>query len=238
VRVHFLLDEAASYLPLEIVDNTLVIGRGYGISLTFFLQSMGQLKKCFPVDGGQTLISNTAQIYFGVNDWETAEHLSNRIGNTTVTVSSWGRNAGKSVQEGVSTLHSHASYSSGSNEGGQEQAMKLVTPDEIMAWHPRYALTFLPGMRPICTTLLRYYEETALFHRSRFAEMIFAARTLARTVVFLFCAALMAAAATLYVRVTHVELSGQTVRSGQGEPQGRAGADRRGVEPPARRGRP
>ena len=52
-NVHFVLDEAASLGHLQILEDMLAIGRGYGIRLQFYLQAMGILKGMFPVDGGQ-----------------------------------------------------------------------------------------------------------------------------------------------------------------------------------------
>ena len=44
------------------------------------------------------------------------------------------------------------------------QARRLLKPEELMALHPRTAITFAPGVPPIRTWLLRYYEEKSLFH--------------------------------------------------------------------------
>jgi type IV secretion system protein VirD4 len=39
---------------------------------------------------------------------------------------------------------------------------KLLKPEEVMALNSRTAITFTPGVPPICTTLVRYYEEPNL----------------------------------------------------------------------------
>ena len=48
----------------------------------FFYQSLGQLKKCLPEGQDENLLSNVTQVYFGVNEPQTAEYVSNRLGET------------------------------------------------------------------------------------------------------------------------------------------------------------
>ena len=42
---------------------------------------------------------------------------------------------------------------------------KLLKPEELLQLSPRTAITLTPGVKPVMTTLLRYYEEPWLFHR-------------------------------------------------------------------------
>jgi type IV secretion system protein VirD4 len=51
------------------------------------------------------------------------------------------------------------SYSSNENENWAQQARKLLKPEEVMALSERTAITFTPGVPPIWTTLVRYYEK-------------------------------------------------------------------------------
>lgn len=163
-NIHFVLDEAASLGHLEIIEDAVDKFRGYGIRLQFYYQSIGQLKQCFPNGQDTTLLSNTSQIYFGVNDVSTAELVSNRLGEETIVVNSGGSTSGSSSQNSGVGPHS-TSYSNSSNSGWQQQARKLLKPEEVMALPPRVAITFTPGMPPIFTTLLRYYEEPWLLRR-------------------------------------------------------------------------
>ena len=63
---------------------TSIAAMGCGSSSIY--QSLGQLKKCFPDGQDQTLLSNTTQVFFGVNDQQTAEYVSARLGKPR---SSW-----------------------------------------------------------------------------------------------------------------------------------------------------
>lgn len=56
---------------------------------------------------------------------------------------------------GQSTI-SHSTQ--GSDNWGQ-QARRLLKPEEVAALSPRIAITFTPGVPPVWTTLIRYYEE-------------------------------------------------------------------------------
>src|SRR5271166_835644 len=97
-KVHYVLDEAASLGHMEALDDAVDKYRGYGVRLQFYYQSLGQLKKCFPEGQEQTLLSNTSQVFFGVNDQTTADFVSARLGEETIVVDSGGTGTGKSVQ--------------------------------------------------------------------------------------------------------------------------------------------
>jgi type IV secretion system protein VirD4 len=45
------------------------------------------------------------------------------------------------------------------SENWQQQARRLLKPEEVTALSRRTAITFAPGVPPIFTTLVRYYEE-------------------------------------------------------------------------------
>jgi type IV secretion system protein VirD4 len=157
-KVHFLLDEAASLGQMDCLNDALDKYRGYGVRLHFFYQSVSQLKRCWPDGGDQTLLSNTSQVYFGVNDYPTAEYVSNRLGEETITATSWGSSNGVS-QQTSNTGDPSTTYSSNSSSNTTQLARKLLKPEEVLALPQRTAITFTPGVPPICTTVIRYYEE-------------------------------------------------------------------------------
>jgi type IV secretion system protein VirD4 len=152
-KVHFVLDEAASLGHLESIDDAVDKYRGYGVRLLFLFQSLGQIKTCFP-NGMVTLLSNTSQVFFGVNDKETAEYVSARLGSETIFVENSGVNEGGSVSGQANS----ASRSWGSNKGWSQIKRELLKPEEVAALDPRVAITFAPNTPPIATRLSRYYE--------------------------------------------------------------------------------
>ena len=155
-NVNFLIDEAASLGPMECIDDAIDKYRGYGIRMQLYYQSLGQLKTCFPKDQGQVLISNASQIYMGMNDYETADQVSRRLGEQTITVESGGFSRGTSINKGRG--HSGASHSSNMNRNWNQVARRLAKPEELLTLDERLAITFVQGMRPILTRLDRYYE--------------------------------------------------------------------------------
>lgn len=197
-QVHLLLDEAASLGHMEAIDDAVDKYRGYGIRLKFFFQSLPQLQKCFPEGQDVTLLSNTTQIYFGVNDMTAAEQVSARLGEATIVLESGGTNSGTSQNDTFSAAM--PSSSTGSSRGRSSNwnlhARKLLTPDEIIQLPQRTAITLTPGMPPILTTLVRYYEEPELFQQPTAMKQLFAAVTTLGKSAGL-CAAMVAAFALL-----------------------------------------
>lgn len=158
-KVHFVLDEAASLGRLEVLEDAVDKYRGYGVRMQFYYQSLGQLKKAWPDGQDQTLLSNTSQIFFGVNDPQTAEYVSNRLGEETIVVDSGGTSNGSSFQASSPNSGTSCGTSWNSNDNWAQQARKLLKPEEVTALDQRVAITFTPGIPPIATRLVRYYEE-------------------------------------------------------------------------------
>jgi type IV secretion system protein VirD4 len=158
-KVHFILDEAASLGRMDCLDDAVDKYRGYGVRLQFYYQSMGQLRECWGEGGDTTLLSNTTQVFFGVNDQQTSEYVSARLGEATIVVDSGGTNTGSSRQVSSPEPSTSLSESWGSNSNWAQQARKLLKPEEVVALPARTAITFTPGVPPIRTTLTRYYEE-------------------------------------------------------------------------------
>lgn len=156
-KVHVILDEAASLGRMDALDDAVDKYRGYGLRLQFYYQSLGQLKKCWGEGQDQTLLSNTSQVFMGVNDQQTAEYVSARLGDETIVLSSGGSSRGTSYQSGENGQRS-TSYSSNQNDNWNQQARRLLKPEEVMALPERIAISFMPGCPPIRTWLVRYYE--------------------------------------------------------------------------------
>ena len=197
-RVHMVLDEAASLGRMDAIDDAIDKYRGYGIRLIFFFQSLSQTLQIFAKGQEKTLLSNTTQIFFGTNDLDAAELISNRLGEKTIILDSGGTSDGTNRSDTMNS--SLPSSSSGSNRGNSrnwsQTTRKLLKPDEIINLHPRTAITLTPGMRPIVSTLVRYYEEPQLFQQpGRIKRLMSAVTTLVKSTGL--CAAMVAALALL-----------------------------------------
>ena len=157
-RVHMVLDEAASLGHMDCLDDAVDKYRAYGVRLVFCYQLTRQLKTCWPEGRDQTLLSNCTQVFFGVNDYPTAEYVSNRLGEATILVESGGTSTGLSRQTPDWGNHGSTSYSVNSSDNWAQQGRKLLRPEEVLALDERTAITFTPGVPPIRTRLVRYYE--------------------------------------------------------------------------------
>ncbi len=97
------------------------------------------------------------QIVFGVQDQQTAEYVSARLGEATITTESGGTSYSTSKQTGG--MHDSSSSSTSRNRNWQFMGRKLLKPEEVAALPERVAITFTPGAPPIMTRLIRYYEK-------------------------------------------------------------------------------
>jgi type IV secretion system protein VirD4 len=160
-KVHFVLDEAAAIGHLNSIDKAVDKYRAYGVRILFILQSVGQVKNNFPKPGQDTtFLSNVNQVFFAVNDMETAEYVSKRLGDETIVVASGGTSSGDSRQ------YSNQGHSSGrstnSNDNWALQSRRLFKPEEILVLPERIAISFVSNVRrPVCSTLTRYFENDA-----------------------------------------------------------------------------
>jgi type IV secretion system protein VirD4 len=168
-NVHFVLDESASLGVMDSIEDLVDKYRKYGCRGQFYYQSTGQLVKCWPKDQGQTLMSSASKIYFGVSDIQTAQVVSSMLGKATIVVQ--GGNSGSSggSNSGWSEGHQGTSYSGGASTGWsstdtwQQAPRELLKPEEVLALPPLVAITFPGGgVPPICTRLVRYFEEPRL----------------------------------------------------------------------------
>jgi type IV secretion system protein VirD4 len=157
-KVHFVLDEAASLGHMETLDDAVDKYRGYGVRLQFYYQALGQLKECWPEGRDQTLLSNVTQVFFGVNDQQTAQYVSDRLGEETIVVESGGTSSSTSWQKSEQGQGSN-SYSSSRNDNWSQMARRLLKPEEVAGLDPAIAITFAPGTPPIWTRLVRYFDK-------------------------------------------------------------------------------
>lgn len=212
--VQFVIDEAASLGRLQTINDMIQIGRGYGIRLVLIYQAPGQLKTCFPNGEDETLRANVTTCFFAVNDNATATYVSDRLGEATIIVDSGGSSSGTSYQSSKgSQPHTSDGSSHNSNRNWSQQTRRLLKPEEVMALSPRTAITFAPNVPPVCSTLLRYYEEKNLGGSGILTRSRLAVATLAASVVFFVMSAGLAAVMTQQMQEQSQSSHGVTVRS-------------------------
>ena len=192
-------------LDRDLVDKF----RKYGCRAQFYYQSTGQLAKCWPKDQGQTLMSSASKIYFGVSDIQTAGVVSSMLGKETIIVDGGGSGMSGGSNDGWSRSSQGGSYSGGSNSGWnsndswQQLRAELLKPEEVLALPPLVAITFPGGgVPPVCTRLVRRFEEPRLAKLARGGGFISRVRAAFSTLIG--SAIVLAAAILLAMMVTEV----------------------------------
>ena len=139
--VLFLLDEFAALGHLEPVERAMGLMAGYGIQLWPIVQDIHQLRALYRQRAG-TFLSNAGVLQvFGVNDQQSAQLVSDLLGQETVVFETMSR-----------ALDAEAT---GISFGQQHVGRPLLTPDEVRTLRPDRQLLFLAGQRPVIAAKLR-----------------------------------------------------------------------------------
>jgi len=123
LRTLFMLDEFAQLGHLAPIEDAFALVRGYGVQLWPVLQDLNQLKALYK-ERWETFIGNAGVVQgFAPNDLTTAEWMSRRAGDKTVTAV--GYNTGDSQSNA-----GHGSMNTGLSYGQVRRALFL--PQELM----------------------------------------------------------------------------------------------------------
>jgi type IV secretion system protein VirD4 len=138
--VWFVLEEFASLGYMRTIEAAAGLVAGFGVKLWPVLQDLTQLKTNYP-NSWETFLGNAGIIQaFANNDLMTAEHLSKRIGTTTVIERQQVRVSGGAMSQG----------DSGQRETPRQ--VNLLDPNEITHHFARETgrqLILVPGRPPI-----------------------------------------------------------------------------------------
>jgi len=156
----FLLDEAATLKRMPILNDAVQLLRGYGIRIIFVFQALAQIKDAFG-DESQFLQSVATQLYFGTNDYETAESISRRIGDTTIEVvskqSGWSQS--RSNTKIFDPQQQSGQYSTSGSTTVSEASRRLLQASELLTMSPNAMIVFHKAMPPICLQRTRYFVD-------------------------------------------------------------------------------
>ena len=131
-RVLFLLDEIAQLGNLQYLPQLLSIYAGMGITVWTIWQDIAQIKNNYGREWSSIVNNCAVQQYFGVNDNDTAENVSRKVGKTTVykrTISTnEGVSGGQSTSESESNSTAHGtSNTHGTNSGYSYQGFNYTS---------------------------------------------------------------------------------------------------------------
>jgi len=147
--VLYLLDEFAALGYLAPVERAMGLMAGYGVQLWPILQDVHQLRATYAKRAG-SFFSNAAVLQvFGVNDHETAQLVSNLLGQQTVVFHTFSTTTGELMSKVETTT----------SDSEQRTGRPLMTPDEVRNLPANDQLLFLAGQRPVYARKLRYYDD-------------------------------------------------------------------------------
>ena len=131
--VMFLLDEAGHIGKFQALEDSITLLRGYGIRLFFFYQSVSQVKECFG-EAGKFWDNMDTRIYWGLNDYTSAEAVSKQCGTETIVTRTKQRGDSHSHPTGssVGSPKQPGNYSTNTSTTTAESARELIKPDEVL----------------------------------------------------------------------------------------------------------
>ena len=151
-RVLMIFEEFANCGKMPRVIEALTLRGGFGVGFWLIVQDIGQLKSLYK-ESWSTIDANTAvKQYFGVEDMETAEYLSKRLGKATVFHTSGSVSRGKSFGKG-------GAGSLNTSESSSEVGRSLLTPREIQELADHEALLFVTRQKPLLVGKPVYWRD-------------------------------------------------------------------------------
>ena len=151
--VLFILDEFPQLGYMRPIEEALAYIAGYGVRLWLFVQDIAQLRLHYK-NSWPTFIANTdTKCFFGVNDIETANWVSEILGATTVDDFTY-----TSGSSNTTSGYGNTSYTNSSSSTTTHVARRLMTPDEIMKMPSHKQIILINGLNPICCDRPSYYE--------------------------------------------------------------------------------
>jgi type IV secretory pathway TraG/TraD family ATPase VirD4 len=160
----FVLDECAAALSgLDALAQAFALGRGKGIKLYTFWQSVEQAQAAFKKTPNLVLDNSDAQIFFGVNSFPTADLVSKILGtwSMTITTGNQSDSGGTSYQtQPAITQGATKQYGWSQSINFSEHQRLLLNPSEIIQLSGEYFIAFLKGhCPPILARRLKYYSD-------------------------------------------------------------------------------
>ncbi len=151
-KVLFLMDEFAQLGYMQKFEDSLSVIMGYGAVFWIIVQDLSQLKFVYPK--WQSFMANTSKQFFNTVDFETAQYISDTLGQTTIAYNT--TSVGKSSTP--SSLFSNTSESVST----QLHARCLLNPDEVMAIQK--AIILIPNKKPYLLDKINYLNDEDYQH--------------------------------------------------------------------------
>ena len=161
-EVYFVIDEASAVDNLPALQEALVRGRSGGCRLILAYQSDAQVKAAFK-DKPTLIYDNcSTSLYLGASGLETAERISQMLGNQTIIIETVNDGTSSSRPRGWHKPQGDAGQvtrTEGRNLSEKERA--LLTTSEILSMSTSLLFAFVQGMNPIIARKLKWDQDAA-----------------------------------------------------------------------------
>ena len=162
-KLLMVLDEMPSLGYMSAIEDMIVYGRGYGVSVIVVSQTIELIKSTYP-DSWRTFLSNHLALFFGCSDHETCQMVSDMLGKKTTLGFSYSEGQGNQKK----SLEWRGSHSLQEGNSYGEVGRPLLTPDEVKMLGEGVVLGFLRGTRPLMIQRLNYLTHKEF--KGRFLE--------------------------------------------------------------------
>ncbi|ACT69693.1 type IV secretory system conjugative DNA transfer family protein [Neorickettsia risticii] len=147
--VLFMMDEFPTLGEMEQFKTGIAYFRGYNVRLFLIIQDTEQLKGIYEEAGMNSFLSNsTYRITFAANNIETANLISQLVGNKTVAQESLNKPKFLDLNPASRSLHI------------SETQRALLLPQEVIMLPRDQQILLIESTYPIKSKKIRYYEDT------------------------------------------------------------------------------
>lgn len=149
VQTLIMLDEFARLGRMDTLAQAAQFVRAYGLRLAFVVQNKAQLRAIYGRDGAADVFDNVgAEIVFGTVDPELTKELEERLGDGTIMFTTRNR----------PRFWSWLNWSK-QGESDHPHRRPLMLDQEVARMSPDEQLIIRPGMKPMRTRRIRWYDD-------------------------------------------------------------------------------
>ena len=135
-HIYLIVDELDSLGRITSLDQSLTLGRKYGLCVTAAIQVLSQLEVTYGKDQARTLLGNfNSKVALGQADQATADYFSKQLGDYDL----------KKTIDSISESHGESSSTSISRQEHVERRIATVSPTELLTLNPMSGYAFLEG---------------------------------------------------------------------------------------------
>ena len=147
-----MLDETARFGKFDFLANGVSYLAEFGICLWFVFHALGHIKKLYPNDQWVTFLANiNIKQFLGVRDYDTAEYISESVGNTTIRTNS--------SSSGTNWEDLSGQFQSSNQVTASQTTRALIMPNEVMNMDCNAQLIFVDKTRPFPVQRVVYFQD-------------------------------------------------------------------------------